>query len=390
MYASALSLSSFRSWERLDLNLEPGISAFVGANGQGKTNLVEALGYLTTLGSHRVATDAPLIRAGAESATVQVAAVRDGRTTLVEIDIIPGRANRARVNRTPVPRPREVLGLVRSVLFAPEDLALVKGDPAERRRFIDDLLILRTPRFAGVRSDFDRVLKQRNALLKSSVHARRSGQLPEAALRTLDVWDGNLITLGAELLHGRLGVLDVLRPLLATAYEEVSDGNGPADIAYAAHDPAVAECLTNTRVPDRLSLEAALADALARRRPDELTRGLTLVGPQRDDLALRLGDLPAKGYASHGESWSFALALRLASFTALCNDDGIDAEPILILDDVFAELDAQRRARLADVASRAQQTIITAAVPADVPTQLGGAQFEVHGGKNGGQVTRRR
>jgi DNA replication and repair protein RecF len=386
MYASGLALSTFRSWERIDLTFDPGVNSLIGANGQGKTNLIEALGYLATLGSHRVASDAPLVREGATSATVQATVVRDGRSSLVEIDIVPGRANKARINRTPVPRPREILGLVRTVLFAPEDLSLVKGDPSDRRRFMDELLTLRSPRYAAVRSDLDRVLKQRNALLKSALQMRRSGRLPDAALRTLEVWDGNLITLGAELLHGRLTLVHHLQPLLTTSYDEVSDHHGPAHITYAAHDPSVAECLAgeNTVVPDRVTLEAALADAIAKRRQEELDRGLTLIGPQRDDLHLQLGTLPAKGYASHGESWSFALALRLASFDLLKDDGGIDSEPILILDDVFAELDSRRRARLAEFVQRAQQSFITAAVEADVPSALVGTQFSV----SAGQVSR--
>jgi DNA replication and repair protein RecF len=383
MYASALSLSTFRSWNRIDLNFEPGVNAIVGPNGQGKTNLVEGLGYLATLASHRVASDAPLVTEGAAMATVQATVVRDGRTTLVEIDIVPGRANKARVNRTPVPRPREILGLVRTVLFAPEDLSLVKGDPSDRRRFMDELLTLRAPRYAAVRADLDRVLKQRNALLKSALAMRRSGRLPDAAMRTLDVWDGNLITLGAELLHGRLTLVHHLAPLLAASYDEVSDHHGPAHISYEANDPSVKECLVgeNNVVPDRLTLEAALADAVAKRRQEELDRGLTLVGPQRDDLHLRLGTLPAKGYASHGESWSFALALRLASFDLLKDDGGVDSEPILILDDVFAELDARRRMRLAEFVQRAQQSFVTTAVAADVPAALEGAQFSVADGE---------
>jgi DNA replication and repair protein RecF len=383
MYASALALSTFRSWDRIDLTFDPGVNALVGANGQGKTNLVEALGYLATLSSHRVASDTPLVAQGAATSTVQATVVRDGRTTLVEIDIIPGRANKARINRTPVPRPREILGLVRTVLFAPEDLSLVKGDPSDRRRFMDELLTLRAPRYAAVRSDFDRVLKQRNALLKSALAMRRAGRLPDAAMRTLDVWDGNLITLGAELLHGRLTLIHQLQPLLTASYDEVSDDHGPALINYEAHDPSVKDCLSGQKsvVPDKITLEAALADAVAQRRQEELDRGLTLVGPQRDDLHLRLGTLPAKGYASHGESWSFALALRLASFDLLKEDGGVDSEPILILDDVFAELDARRRARLAEFVQRAQQSFVTAAVEADVPAGLTGAMFSVAQGE---------
>lgn len=366
MYVSALALSCFRSWEHAALSFEPGVIAFVGSNGQGKTNLIEGLGYLATLASHRVAADAPLIKAGCESATIQAHVVRDERTTLVEIDLVTGRTNKARINRTPVPRPREILGLVRTVLFAPEDLALVKGEPTDRRRFIDELMTLRTPRLAGVKADFERVVKQRNALLKSALATRRGGHVPDAALRTLEVWDGNLITLGAELLHGRLDLIHYLSPLVAVAYDNVSDGNGPAKISYNAHDQAVADIVVDGSVPDRMALEAALADALTARRKEELDRGITLVGPHRDDLKITLGEFPAKGFASHGESWSLALALRLASFELL----KLDEEPVLILDDVFAELDTKRRARLAEVVQNTTQTFITAAVAQDVPSGL--------------------
>lgn len=366
MYVSALALSCFRSWDEVSLAFEPGVVAFVGSNGQGKTNLIEGLGYLATLGSHRVAADAPLIKAGCESATIQANAVRDSRSTLVEIDLLTGRSNKARINRTPVPRPREILGLIRTVLFAPEDLALVKGEPTDRRRFLDELMILRTPRLAGVKADFDRVIKQRNALLKSALATRRGGNVPEAALRTLEVWDGNLITLGAEVLHARLDLVHHLAPLMNVSYEQVSDGNGPAQISYNAHDEAVARIVTTDAMPDRLALEAALADALSARRREELDRGLTLVGPHRDDLNITLGEFPAKGFSSHGESWSLALALRLASFDLL----KLDEEPILILDDVFAELDVKRRSRLSEVVRNTTQTFITAAVADDVPKGL--------------------
>src|SRR5437763_11563423 len=211
MYVRHLSLTDFRSYETADLELDAGVPAFVGPNGHGKTNLVEALGYLATLGSHRVALDAPLVRAGADRAVVRAAVVRDEREVLVEVEITPGRANRARLGGAPVPRAREVLGTLRTVLFAPEDLAIVKGDPSERRRFLDDLLIARAPRYAGVRADYDRVLKQRNALLKSAGAVRRSG---EAALKPLDVWDSHLAAAGADLLAARLDLVEALRPLV--------------------------------------------------------------------------------------------------------------------------------------------------------------------------------
>ncbi len=373
MHVTALSLTNFRSWPQLDLELAPGPTALVGANGQGKTNVVEALGYVATLGSHRVSADAPLVRAGAERAVVRARVARGGRETLVEVELNPGRANRARVNRAPVPRPREVVGLLRTVLFAPEDLALVRGDPSERRRFLDDLLVLRAPRLAGVRADYERVLKQRNALLKTAFLARRSGG---GDMRTLDVWDAHLARTGSELLAARLRLVDDLAPHVAKAYAEVSAGQGEPGLSYRSSlgdaFPGVAE---------EAVLSAALLSELARVRPQEVERGVSLVGPHRDELVLALGDLPVKGYASHGESWSFALALRLASWHLLRGDapEG-DGEPVLVLDDVFAELDVGRRERLASLVSGAGQVLVTAAVAGDVPEQLVGGRYDVHQG----------
>jgi DNA replication and repair protein RecF len=347
----------------------PGPTALVGANGQGKTNLVEALGYVATLGSHRVAADAPLVRAGAERAVVRARVERDGRSTLVELELNPGRANRARVNRAPVPRPREVLGLLRTVLFAPEDLSLVRGDPGERRRFLDDLLVASAPRFAAVRSDYDRVLKQRNALLKTAFLARRSGG---GDMRTLDVWDAHLAGTGAELLAARLRLVEALRPHVAAAYREVSAGQGATELAYRS---SLGDAMPDSS--DREVLAAALLSELARVRPQEVERGVSLVGPHRDELVLSLGGLPVKGYASHGESWSVALALRLASYQLLRADGG---EPVLVLDDVFAELDVGRRDRLATLVGGAEQVLVTAAVAADVPEALLGSRYDVHDG----------
>jgi DNA replication and repair protein RecF len=376
VYVRHLSLTDFRSYPSAELPLDPGPSVLVGPNGQGKTNLVEAIGYIATLGSHRVATDAPLVRAGAARAVVRTAVVRDARELLVEIEIQPGKANRARLNRSPVSRPREVLGALRTVLFAPEDLTLVRGDPGERRRFADELLTARSPRYAGVRADYDRVLKQRNALLKTAAFARRS-KSSSGDLRTLDVWDGHLAELGAELLAGRLEVLAALSPYVEKAYDAVSAGKGRARLSYKlSHDDAA---VPPADLPsDRSVLTAQLLDALARMRNSEVERGVTLVGPQRDDLVLQLGDLPAKGYASHGESWSFALALRLASYDLLTADGG---EPVLILDDVFAELDTQRRDRLGELVGNASQVLVTAAVAQDVPSVLHGARYDVAGGE---------
>jgi DNA replication and repair protein RecF len=375
LYVRHLSVTDFRSWPAAEVPFEPGPSVLVGPNGEGKTNLVEALGYVATLGSHRVATDAPLVRDGAARAVIRTAVVDAGRELLVELEINPGRANRARLNRSPVPRPREVLGALRLVLFAPEDLTLVRGDPGERRRFLDELLVQRAPRYAGVRSDYDRVLKQRGALLKSARAHRGSGAGSVAGtdLRTLDVWDGHLARFGAELVAGRLALVRDLAPYVAAAYDEVARAGGPATVSYSS---SLGEALPPGEPGPEL-LEAALLAELARLRSAELERGVTLVGPHRDDLVLALGNRVAKGYASHGESWSYALALRLGSYELLSADG---AEPVLVLDDVFAELDTARRGRLAKVAGRAEQALVTAAVAEDVPAELLGARYDVADG----------
>jgi DNA replication and repair protein RecF len=377
VHVTQLALADFRSYTAADLPLEPGVTALIGPNGQGKTNFVEAIGYVATLGSHRVATDAPLVRLGAERAVIRAGVNRAGRTTLVELEVVPGAANRARVNRSPVPRPREVLGILRTVLFAPEDLALIKGDPDGRRRFMDELLVARAPRFAGVRADYERVLRQRNALLKSAGATIRAGR---GDVRTLDVWDTHLATVGAELLAGRLRLVHLLSPHLVTAYEQVASGQGPAAIAYRS---SLGEDVTAEQPPGRELLQARLLDALAHCRTQELERGVSLVGPHRDDLVISLGPFPAKGFASHGESWSLALGLRLASYELLREDSGPDGdgEPVLILDDVFAELDTTRRDRLAAMVATAEQVLVTAAVPQDVPEQLEGARVDVMAGE---------
>jgi DNA replication and repair protein RecF len=377
MYVAALQLADFRSYTTVDLRLEPGVTTFLGANGQGKTNLLEALGYVATLGSHRVSADAPLVRQGAERALIRVGVVRGDRKMLVELELVPGRANRARLNRSPVRRPREVLGVLRTVLFAPEDLALVRGDPAERRRFLDDLLVARAPRLAGVRADYDRVLKQRNMLLRTASGRRVRAGSGAPDLSTLDVWDTHLATYGGELLAARLRLVDALGPVIDKAYAQVSGGRGPVRAEYAA---SLAELPPWDRPGESAEqiLTAALLEELSRLRSQELERGVTLAGPHRDDLVLSIGELPAKGYASQGESWSLALALRLGSYDLL-RDDG--AEPVLLLDDVFAELDDTRRDRLADLVGPAEQVLVTAAVAEDIPAALRGARFRVAGGE---------
>lgn len=328
-----------------------------------------------------MATDAPLIRAGADQALVRAVVVKDGRPATLEVELNPGRSNRARINRSPLPRPRELIGLVRTVLFSPDDLTLVKGDPSDRRRFLDDLLVLRTPRLAGVRSDLDRVLRQRNSLLKSAGAARRGGSAAESAMSTLAVWDSHLVELGTEILMARIELADALAPFIGKAYEAVARG--------ASRDDAQVEYRCSFELPggpgerpDRSVVAEVFALEVEARRRDELDRGITLVGPHRDDLLLSLGNadlrLPVKGYASHGESWSFALALKIAAYDLL-RSEGDD--PILILDDVFAELDTGRRQQLAELVADAEQVLITAAVADDVPEALVGTRFEVADGK---------
>jgi DNA replication and repair protein RecF len=370
MHVTHLSLADFRSYARVEVPLDPGVTAFVGANGQGKTNLVEAVGYLATLASHRVSSDAPLVRMGADRAVIRAAVTQGERSQLVELELNPGRANRARINRSSQVRPRDVLGIVRTVLFAPEDLSLVKGDPGERRRFLDELVTARSPRMAAVRSDYERVLKQRNTLLKSAAMARRHGGRG-MDLSTLDVWDQHLARAGAEVTAQRLDLIAALQPLADKAYEALAPGGGPVALEYRSSAGSM------DQAHGREALFEQLTAALAEVRKQEIERGVTLVGPHRDELILKLGQLPAKGYASHGESWSYALALRLASYDLLRAEGN---EPVLVLDDVFAELDARRRERLAELVAPGEQVLVTAAVDDDVPTVLAGARYEVSGG----------
>jgi len=356
MYVRHLALRDFRSWSHVDVDLAPGRTVFVGSNGYGKTNLLEALWYCATLGSHRVATDAPLIRAGAERSVVSTIVVNDGRELAVDVEIAAGRANKARLNRSTVRSTREILGAVRAVLFSPEDLALVRGDPGERRRYLDELATLRRPTLAGVRADYDKVLRQRTALLKSAGGFR--GRSDRGVLDTLDSWDGHLAAHGAQLMAARMRLVDELGPEVEKAYQLLAPSSRPASIGYRNSIDA------DSGGFDVGDLESELLAALARRRDAELERGMCLVGPHRDDLELRLGEQPAKGFASHGESWSFALSLRLAAYELL---RGEGSEPVLLLDDVFAELDNSRRRALAAVAAGAEQVLVTAAVGEDIP-----------------------
>ena len=356
MFVRHLGLRDFRSWAHAEVDLTPGRTVFVGPNGFGKTNLIEALWYSSTLGSHRVATDAPLVRVGSSRAVVSTIVVNDGRECAVDLEITAGRANKARLNRSPVRSPREVIGVLRAVLFAPEDLALVRGDPGDRRRYLDDLAAVRRPRVAAVRADYDKVLRQRTALLKSASGARLRGD--RGALDTLDVWDGHLAAHGADLMAARMELVNELAPEVQKSYEVLAPGSRPAAIGYHASVDVELDCT------DVELLRVALLAGMAQRRDAELERGVCLVGPHRDDLELRLGEQPAKGFASHGESWSMALALRLAAYELLRAEGG---DPVLLLDDVFAELDTARRAALAAAAASAEQVLVTAAVLDDIP-----------------------
>jgi DNA replication and repair protein RecF len=373
-----LSLVDFRNYAVADVALGSGPNVFVGRNGQGKTNLAEAIAFLATLGSHRVSNDAPMVRDGADAAIIRARLVHGERSVLLEAQVNRQGANRARVNGAPV-KTTELPRYAQVVLFAPEDLQIVRGDPSARRRFMDQLLVQRSPRFAGVISDYDRVLKQRTALLKSAkVRGIRGDQLS-----TLDVWDDKLIALGTELIEARLGLAADLSTPLTAAYTAIAGADHRPQLDWAlsvrggdpeedAAAPAAGD--SSIRIGD------LFREALGARRSAELDRGLTLVGPHRDDLVLRVRGLPVKGYASHGESWSVALALRLASAELLRADSRL-GDPVLILDDVFAELDTDRRARLAELTAAYEQVIVTAAVEEDVPLALRARVVRVDAGR---------
>ncbi|WP_297452759.1 DNA replication/repair protein RecF [uncultured Corynebacterium sp.] len=367
MHIRYLSLRDFRSWPELEVEFAPGITVFTGQNGYGKTNIVEAVGYLSTLGSHRVSTDAPLVRSGSPSARISATAVNDGRELTAHLLINPHRANQAQINRTRLKSPRELLGIVKSVFFSPEDLTLVKGEPAARRRYIDDLLALRRPLSAGIRIQYDKILRQKNALLKSASSTLRRGYSSsegQAALSTLDTWDAQLAQVGAALMAARMDLIAELSEHVSQAYATLAPHSRPARIAYA---PKVDSVDGGPLPSEPELLEALLLTKMAERRTAEIERGSCLVGPHRDDLDLILGTDPAKGFASHGETWSFALALRLGAYFLL-RADGPD--PVLVLDDVFAELDRHRREALMDIAQQAEQVLITSAVGEELPRAL--------------------
>ncbi len=388
MYLKHLSLTKFRNYQTADVVFEPGINLLVGSNGQGKTNLVEAIRYLSILRSHRVAGYLPMINENSTSALIRAIAVVDQREALLEVELHRSAANRARLNKGELPKLRDILGFVNSVIFAPEDLDIVKRDPSNRRDFVDELVVQVWPRFAGVFSDYDRVLKQRNSLLKSARQTKTTG----SALATLDAWDSSLVKYGSEIIEARLDLISRLTPHVVQAYRSIASSNSQPSIdvkssilgesvrGFFDEEPDGADSMESVAGLSRAELEEKFHVKLAQIRPKELERGLTLIGPQRDDLLFKLGSLPVKGYASHGESWSFALALRLASVDLL-RAETKTGDPILILDDVFAELDAERRTRLADLVLSNEQVFITAAVAADVPSILKAKPYFVVSGE---------
>ena len=386
MLIKHISLANFRNYETADVSFSPGVNLLVGPNGQGKTNLVEAIRYLSTLSSHRVAGYLPLIRHAQpeiEQAVIRVLANHDGRDALLEVELNRSSPNRARINKANATRLRDILGYVNTVTFAPEDLDIVKKDPSNRRAFIDELLVQVSPRFAGVFTDYERVLRQRNTLLRTARQTSAKG----TALSTLDAWDESLVKFGAEIVAARVALVDRLRPLLTEAYQSIAIANNEPRILTKSSlvgatlvDEDDTGALENIESSDVAEVEELFRAKLAQIRQNELDRGITMVGPHRDDLVLMLSDLPAKGYASHGESWSFALGLRLASISLLRSETR-SGDPILILDDVFAELDAGRRSRLAELVANNEQVIITAAVGEDVPAELKARVFEVAAGE---------
>ena len=383
MFVKRVRLTNFRNYKNAEVELSPGVNLLHGSNGQGKTNLVEAVNFFASLSSHRVAGTTPLIKQGEQTAIISVDLAHEDRELLLEFELNADSPNRARLNKSPVAKPKDILGYLNSVIFAPEDLDIVKRDPTNRRAFIDQLIVQFTPRMLGVYSDYERVLKQRNTLLKS---ARATGTKGDA-LSTLSAWDESLVKLGSEIISARVVIAEKLTPGLISNYQAIAKSNNEPKmfikssiLGATAVDPDESDDLEYLETPDREQIEQLFREKLERLRPKELERGITLVGPHRDDLVLILGSLPAKGYASHGESWSYALSLRLASLKILKAESRL-GDPILILDDVFAELDADRRAKLAELVQGNEQVIITAAVIEDVPETLVAKRFSVVSGE---------
>jgi DNA replication and repair protein RecF len=370
MHVISLTAVDFRSYSFVEINLEPGVTIFIGSNGQGKTNLVEAISYCSTLSSHRVSQDLPLVKSDQPRAIVRTGVKYLDRTNWLEVEIWPSKSNKAKLNGSECKKTKEILGILQTVTFSPEDLILVKGDPGERRHFLDELLVQKSSSYAGIKSDYDRVLKQRNALLKSAGPARKNNL--ESVLATLDVWNDQLVNFGSQIIFARNQIINELLPYVSKSYAELAPTSKALNIKYLPNVSSETMALTD--------LVVAMKEKLQERQQDELDRGLTLVGPHRDDMEIFIGELPAKGYASHGESWSVALALKLASFDLL-KATSPAGDPVLILDDVFAELDAARRNQLILRVKNVEQVLITAAVMEDVPKELVGNKLFVNNGK---------
>lgn len=369
MYIDHISLMNFRTYPLLNLPLTPGVTVFLGSNGVGKTNILEAIDYSANLSSHRVSNDAPLVHVGTDRAYVRTRVVRGGQQTIMELEIAPGKSNRVRINRAAPVRAREALGINHTVLFSPEDLQLIKGDPSNRRKFIDDLAVALRPSVSAYVSDYERIMRQRNSLLKSM----RGRRTDDTDLNTLRIWNEQLSLAGAHVLQARLRVLALMLPQLQRAYDQLTDGAKQLTFTYdSTVFPSIsAQVLGKAALMSVDDIRSAMMRAFDEKQGDELDRAVTLVGPHRDDLVLELGGIPAKGFASHGETWSYALALRLASWYVHLEDDSSEgASPILLLDDVFAELDTARRARLGEIVASAEQVLVTCAVHTDIPDAL--------------------
>jgi DNA replication and repair protein RecF len=370
MHVISLTAVDFRSYSFVEINLEPGVTTFIGSNGQGKTNLVEAISYCSTLSSHRVSQDLPLVKSDQPRAIVRTGVKYLDRTNWLEVEIWPSKTNKAKLNGSDCKKTKEILGILQTITFSPEDLILVKGDPGDKRHFLDELLVQKSSSYAGVKSDYDRVLKQRNTLLKSAGPARKNNL--ESVLATLDVWNDQLVNFGSQIIFARNQIINELFPYVSKSYAELAPTSKALNIKYLPNVSSETMALTD--------LITAMKEKLQERQQDELDRGLTLVGPHRDDMEIFIGELPAKGYASHGESWSVALALKLASFDLL-KATSPAGDPVLILDDVFAELDAARRNQLILRVKNVEQVLITAAVMEDVPKELVGNKLFVNNGK---------
>ena len=366
MRVSKLDVDHFRNHTSTSVDLPPGVSVFVGANGQGKTNLVEAIGYLAYQTSHRVSSDKALVQHGEDQAVVRARVEYDGREADVACEINSSGANRARVNSQPIPL-GQLSGWLKAVLFTPEDLALVRGEPAVRRRYIDQTMVVLRPALQAVVSDYERVVKQRNALLKS----HRGRPTPELNA-TLVGWNERLVSLAIDYTAARRDVLQ----LLSVATNEVYEVIAPSHLVALSIQPSTADCLPN----DTAELNQWYRHQLDDLRRDEWERGMTLVGPHRDDLLIELNGLPARTHSSQGEAWSLALALRMAQ-ALVYRAESTSGDPVIILDDVFAELDRSRRATLESLVDDYEQVLVTAAVWDDIPQRLRDNVFDVEAGQ---------